>query len=119
MKKSKGFTLIELVMVIVIIGILAAIAIPRFINLRRDAQQAACDANIGAMRAALANYYARRALANTTPYFPASMHEAGFRGYLSGNTIPAHPGAAFDYDSLWDTTDATIDHWHMNTHTHS
>ncbi|MBU2436558.1 MAG: prepilin-type N-terminal cleavage/methylation domain-containing protein, partial [Candidatus Omnitrophica bacterium] len=39
--KRKGFTLIELIMVIVIIAILSIIVIPRFINLRKDAQRAA------------------------------------------------------------------------------
>ncbi|MDO8425923.1 MAG: prepilin-type N-terminal cleavage/methylation domain-containing protein, partial [Deltaproteobacteria bacterium] len=37
-KSNKGFTLIELVMVIVILAILAAVAIPRFIDLQSDAR---------------------------------------------------------------------------------
>ena len=37
MKKQQGFTLIELIMVIVILGILAAFAIPKFANLGADA----------------------------------------------------------------------------------
>lgn len=41
MKKEKGFTLIELVMVITILGILAVVAVPRFVDLRNKASEAA------------------------------------------------------------------------------
>lgn len=60
MKKQKGFTLIELVMVIVIIGILAVTAMPNFINLSGDAQQAATDGVASALGSASAINYAAR-----------------------------------------------------------
>ncbi|WNO06241.1 pilus assembly FimT family protein [Rhodoferax mekongensis] len=47
--RQSGFTLIELVMVIVILGILSAVAIPKFVDLRGDAQTAATQALAGAI----------------------------------------------------------------------
>ena len=52
MKKQAGFTLIELVMVIVILGILAAVALPKFVNLSGDAKQAALSGYAGALASA-------------------------------------------------------------------
>jgi MSHA pilin protein MshA len=54
MSKQQGFTLIELVTVIIILGILAAFAIPRYINLTNEARAASLKALAGSGRAAIA-----------------------------------------------------------------
>jgi len=57
MKSKQGFTLIELMIVVAIIGILAAIAIPQFASLVAKSQEGATKGNLGTLRSALSIYY--------------------------------------------------------------
>jgi MSHA pilin protein MshA len=66
-KVQAGFTLIELVVVIVLLGILAAVAIPKFVDLSGEANTAAMQGVAGGVSSAMAiNYAACAALNNAT-----------------------------------------------------
>lgn len=67
-RKRAGFTLIELVMVIVILGILFAISIPKYVDLTKSAKAATLKANLGTIRSTVAIYYANTAVSGSASY---------------------------------------------------
>jgi len=100
MKKQHGFTLIELVMVIVILGILAATALPKFADLKGDARKASINAAAGAMKSAMAIVHAQYLIGNND----ASVSLEGttinlIHGYPSEGDIDEAAGlSSNDYD---------------------
>nr|BAD06382.1 mannose-sensitive hemagglutinin a [Vibrio cholerae non-O1] len=79
MKRQGGFTLIELVVVIVILGILAVTAAPRFLNLQGDAREASLQGLKGAMQGAAGIVYGKAAIdgIETRPHTDSSPAVGG------------------------------------------
>lgn len=68
MLNRKGFTLIELVMIIVILGILAAVAMPKYLDLQDEAKVAGCKGAVGGLRSAISIWYANNAASGSTAW---------------------------------------------------
>jgi MSHA pilin protein MshA len=73
-KPSKGFTMIELIIVIVIIGILAAIAIPRYVDMTAQARRSARDGYTGNIKAAASIAYANAMINGTAAINATSVY---------------------------------------------
>lgn len=105
--KQRGFTLIELVMVIVILGILAVIAVPRFIDLREDAREAAAQGVIAAGNAGAQIWRAKYLIdtnataiieADTVTFSDEYPRSADSEYCFEDAAIPSVTGVTFSYD---------------------
>ena len=85
-----GFTLIELVIIIVVLGILAAVAIPRYQNITGEAREAACRASLGALRSGITIFYANEAVTTGTATWP-TLAELETVGTVMEHELPRNP----------------------------
>jgi MSHA pilin protein MshA len=97
---QKGFTLIEVVIIIVILGILAAVAIPKYQDLSSEAKEAAARSSLGAMRSAITIYYATQAVRTGTASWPV-YDSLKTVGVVMEQSIPSNPFVATLQDSIY------------------
>ena len=88
--RNKGFTLIEVIVIISIIGILSTVAVSRFVNFRNEANLAVEKQNVGSVRVGINYYYIESAVKGRTPLYPPVLD-------LASSTFSSSQNPLFTY----------------------
>ena len=88
---KKGFTLLEILVVIIIIGILATLALPQYMKTTKKARAGEAVSNIGSLRGALLRYYQEH------DKFPEGSSDDEKISQLDIENPATRPGSYFDY----------------------
>lgn len=104
----RGFTLIELIAVIVVLAILAGVAVPRYFDYTDRAKSAAVQGTLGNVRSAIQNFYANASLTGTAAY--PTLAQLQTVGTVMQDTLPTNP-----YNNLNTITSATSAEWTART----
>ena len=87
--QRSGFTLIELIAVIVVLAILAGVALPKYFDYSAQARASSCKGTLGAVRSGIANFYMNTGLTGPERY--PTYAELSALGTVMQEPLPANP----------------------------
>jgi len=99
--RRTGFTLVELIAVMVVLGVLAAVAVPRFFDYTSRAKTASLQGSLGNIRSAISSYYADQSFSGTAAY--PTLAQLTTTGTVLQSSIPANP-----YNNLSTVEEVTV-----------